>query len=194
VIIVRLAQLPNTITILRLVMVPVLVALLHFGNFRAAFWLFLLAGLSDGLDGFLARRYGLQSHLGGILDPVADKVLMVSMYITLSVLHLIPLWVLLVVISRDFLIVGGYLVYTSHRGAVRMQPSVFSKINTAFQIALLVAVLASGARYILVPFLVDILMYSVVVTTVVSGAHYYWLWVLRAGIEAADPEDDDRTR
>jgi cardiolipin synthase len=191
---VRLAQLPNTITILRLAMVPVLIALLHFGHYRAAFWLFLLAGLSDGLDGFLARRYGLQSHLGGILDPVADKVLMVGMYITLTVLHLIPLWVLLVVVSRDFLIVGGYLVYTSHRGAVRMQPSIFSKINTGFQIALLVAVLATQARYLMVPYLVDLLMYSVAVTTVVSGAHYYWLWVLRGGIESADPEDRDPPR
>jgi cardiolipin synthase len=190
----RLTQLPNTITVLRLILVPVLIALLHRGDYPAAFWLFLVAGLSDGLDGFLARRYHWQSHLGGILDPVADKVLMVGMYISLTMLHLLPLWLLLVVVSRDFLIVGGYLVYTSHRGAVRMQPSILSKINTAVQIALLVAVLAEQAAFIQIPMLVDLLTYSVAVSTVVSGAHYYWWWVLRAGIEPTSGDGDDHDR
>lgn len=188
-----LSQLPNTITVLRLILVPVLIAALHRGDHGLAFWLFLVAGLSDGLDGFLARRYHWQSHLGGILDPVADKVLMVGMYITLAMLQWIPLWLLLVVVSRDFLIVGGYLVYTSHRGAVRMQPSIFSKINTAVQIALLVAVLAEHGAIVRVPLLVELLTYSVAVTTVVSAAHYYWLWVLRGGIEpvSGDGPGDD---
>jgi cardiolipin synthase len=190
----RLTQLPNTITVLRLILVPVLIALLHRGHYQAAFWLFLVAGLSDGLDGLLARRFHWQSHLGGILDPVADKVLMVGMYITLTMLQFLPLWLLLVVVSRDFLIVGGYLVYTSHRGAVRMQPSVLSKINTAVQVALLVVVLAERAALIRVPMLVDFLTYSVAVSTVVSGAHYYWWWILRAGIEPASRDVDETKR
>ena len=95
----------------------------------------MVAGLSDGLDGFIARRWHLESHLGGVLDPLADKLLMLSAYVSLALLGHIPFWLLLVVISRDFLIVAGYLIVTSQSGAVKMEASYFSKFNTAAQIA-----------------------------------------------------------
>jgi cardiolipin synthase len=176
---------PNIITILRLMLVPVFIVALKSGEYDLAFWLFLVAGLSDGVDGYLARRYHLESHLGGILDPLADKVLMVSTYVMLTVLGHLPLWLLLVVVFRDFLIMGGYLMYTAQHGAVHMSASLASKLNTAMQLGLVVVVLANLAGILVVPLLVDLLMYSVLVTTVVSGAHYYWLWIIKSGVQPA---------
>jgi cardiolipin synthase len=184
------AQLPNIITIVRLAMVPLLILLLTQQDYQSALILFVIAGLSDGLDGFIARRFHFESHLGGILDPLADKMLMLSMYVSLTWLGHLPLWLLLVVISRDLLIIGGYLIVTSHAGAVRMQASYFSKFNTAAQIGLVVAVLAEQAAVLVVPLLVNLLIYVVLITTVVSGTHYYWFWIIKKGIEPLSETDD----
>ena len=184
------AQVPNIITIARLVMVPLLILLLKQQDYQAALILFVVAGLSDGLDGFIARRWHLESHLGGVLDPLADKLLMLSAYVTLTLLGHIPFWLLLIVISRDFLIIGGYLIVTSQSGAVKMQASYFSKFNTAAQIALVAVILAEQAGATRIPLLAELMIYTVLVTTLVSGTHYYWSWIVKKRVQPLNPSDD----
>ncbi|KPK10681.1 MAG: hypothetical protein AMJ68_08410 [Acidithiobacillales bacterium SG8_45] len=184
------AQVPNIITIARLVMVPLLILMLKQQNYEAALILFVVAGLSDGLDGFIARRWHLESHLGGVLDPLADKLLMLSVYVSLTLLGHLPFWLLLVVISRDVLIMAGYLIVTSQSGAVKMRASYFSKFNTATQIILVTVVLAEQAAILRIPLLSELMIYTVLVTTLVSGAHYYWSWIVKKRIEPLNPSND----
>ena len=173
------AQIPNTITILRLILVPVLILLLRNGEYGYALAVFTIAGLSDGLDGYLARKYQLQSELGGFLDPVADKVLMVSAYISLSLLGLLPIWVVLLVVARDFLIIGFFMMLISLGDEMHPAPSIYSKINTAFQVLLVVMVLVDQTFSLGFTRITELLIYSVAVTTVVSAANYYWVWIAK---------------
>ena len=103
-------NIPNLITLLRIILVPVIVILLIQGSFFKALIVFIVAGLSDALDGFLARVLKQQTVLGAYLDPIADKALLVSSFVTLSVLHIIPSWLVVIVISRDFIILLGISV------------------------------------------------------------------------------------
>jgi cardiolipin synthase len=179
-----LSHLPNLITLARIALVPVLILLLKDQDYAAALIVFVIAGVSDALDGYLAKRLNVQSRLGAILDPAADKLLLVSAYVMLTVLGHIPFWLVLVVVFRDLLIVGGYLLYTSHAGPVKMRPSILSKLNTLMQIALVAVILAqqaAGWAWLLA----EALVYVVLVTTVVSGAHYLWLWMIVKDIEPA---------
>lgn len=184
-------NLPNAITLLRLALVPVFILLLKEQDFPAALAVFLIAGISDGLDGFIAKRYNLITRLGGILDPVADKVLLVSAYVMLSLLDQIPFWLVLSVVFRDLLIVGGYLAYTSIVGPVHMRPSRLSKFNTVMQVVLIVAVLAERAHYIDAEALIEALIYGVFITTFASGAHYVWIWGV---MKEAEPNRGRRKR
>jgi len=127
----------------------------------------------------------VQSRLGAILDPVADKLLLVSAYVMLTVLGHIPFWLVLVVVFRDLLIVGGYMLYTSHAGPVKMRPSILSKLNTLMQIALATLVLAQQAAGLDWPLTIYVLVVVVLITTVVSGAHYLWSWMIMKEIEPA---------
>jgi len=171
------AQIPNAITIIRLILVPVLILLLRNGEYGYALAIFTIAGLSDGLDGYLARKYHLQSELGGFLDPVADKVLMVSAYISLSLLGLLPLWVVLLVVARDFMIIGFFVMLVSLGDEMHPAPSIYSKVNTAFQVLLVVMVLVDQTFDLGFTLVTELLLYSVAVTTVVSAVNYYWVWI-----------------
>ena len=181
---ISLAQLPNIVTLARIALVPVLILLLKDHEYAAGLIVFVIAGASDALDGFLAKRLNVQSRLGAILDPVADKLLLVSAYVMLAVLEHIPFWLVLVVVFRDLLIVGGYMLYTSHAGPVKMRPSILSKLNTLMQITLVAVILAQQAAGLAWP-LAEILVYIVLATTVVSGAHYTWSWMILKDIESA---------
>ncbi|MFV1997245.1 MAG: CDP-diacylglycerol--glycerol-3-phosphate 3-phosphatidyltransferase [Acidiferrobacterales bacterium] len=185
------SQVPNIITVARLAIIPLLILLLQEHSYPAALVVFVLAGLSDGLDGFIARRFHLESHLGGVLDPLADKLLMLSTYVTLTLLGHIDLWLLLVVVSRDFLLIGGYLVVTSQSGAVKMEASLFSKANTVMQIVLVIAILLEQAKLFSVPLLTEFLIYTVLITTVTSGAHYYWVFVINKRVESLSGDTKD---
>jgi cardiolipin synthase len=156
--------------------VPVLILVLKDQDYAAALVVFLVAGASDALDGFIAKRFGFTSHLGAVLDPVADKVLLVGAYVMLTLLGHLPFWLVLTVVFRDLLIVGGYLVYTSLHGAVRMQPTPLSKFNTLAQIALVAAILVHETMRWEWLALIEGMTWLVLVTTVASGAHYVWLW------------------
>jgi len=172
-------QVPNTITVGRLILVPLLIFLLMRGEYGWALLAFTIAGLSDGLDGYLARRFRLQSNLGGFLDPIADKVLMVSVYISLALLGQLPVWLAFLVVARDFLIIGFIMVLVSLGENIKPAPSVYSKINTTVQVLLVVAVLANKAFSMSIETAVDFLVYSVAVTTIISGANYYWIWIMQ---------------
>ncbi|MEK9685401.1 MAG: CDP-alcohol phosphatidyltransferase family protein, partial [Rhodospirillaceae bacterium] len=135
-------NLPNFISLARLFSVPVLVWLILNGKFNWAFWLFLVAGASDALDGYIAKRWGQTSSLGTYLDPAADKTLLVGVYVVLGTIQQLPLWIVITVVFRDFIIIGGVVLLHISMTSVRMKPLMVSKINTTFQILLVVWTLA----------------------------------------------------
>jgi len=184
------SQLPNLITVSRIALAPVLILLLKEQNYAASLGVFVIAGISDGLDGFIAKRFHLTSRLGSILDPLADKTLLVSSYVMLTFLDQLPFWLMLTVAFRDLLIIGGYLVYTSMVGPVQMRPSWLSKFNTLMQILLVIVILAQQATALVYPPLVDVLIYAVLLTTVGSGVHYIWIWGVMKEVESAGGRDD----
>ncbi len=181
----NISHLPNAITVSRIALVPVLILLLKSQDYLPALIVFLIAGISDGLDGYIAKRYNLISGLGAILDPLADKILLVSAYIMLSFLGHVPFWLVLSVAFRDLLIIGGYLVYISLVGAVQMRPSYLSKLNTLMQILLIIAILVQQAASLFFPLLTNGLIIAVLITTVASGAHYLWIWGVMKDIAPA---------
>ena len=174
-----LSQIPNLLTLLRIAACPVLVLLLRGGNYEMAMLLFLAAGITDGLDGYIAKRYDCVSSLGAILDPIADKLLIASAYIMLAMLQDIPFWLLIVVMFRDLVIVAGYLVLVVMGEDIPMNPTYTSKINTFLQISLVIAVLSGKAHWLYLPLVVDALVIGVLVTTVISGSQYVWAWAIR---------------
>lgn len=172
--------LPNLITIGRLLAVPVAIVLIDGGALAAAFWLFLLAGLSDAVDGFIAKRYHAETELGRYLDPLADKALLVGVYVALSINGMLPNWLVILVVSRDILIVGGVLLSMVIDRAYRVRPSIASKVNTAAQIALAALVLAVQGEVLPGMAFVAPLIYIVAASTLVSGAGYLVSWVRAA--------------
>jgi cardiolipin synthase len=168
-----LLSLPNIITMGRLCAVPMAVWLVLRGEFLPAFWLFAAAGASDALDGYLARRMGT-SRLGAMLDPAADKALLVSMYVTLAGVHVLPDWMAILVVFRDVIIVGGLIVLWITGHDVPIKPLAVSKVNTVLQIVLV------GAALLLVGYGIDLgagflmLVWLVAATTLASGSAYVW--------------------
>lgn len=135
-------NLPNLITIARILLVPVTIWLIITGQFLIAFLAFIAAGVSDAVDGFIAKRFNQTTELGAYLDPLADKFLLVSIYVALAVGENIPAWLAILVVSRDVIIVGGVILAWLMNRPIVMQPLIVSKINTAGQILLAGAVLA----------------------------------------------------
>ena len=176
-----LHQIPNTLTILRMLAVGPLVWLLLQRQYAAALLLSFAAGVSDAVDGLLAKRFGWISRLGGLLDPLADKLLLVSCFTVLSLQHHLPLWLLALVIGRDLVIVAGGVAYHWLVRPVDAQPSLVSKLNTCLQILLILWVLLDLTRFFALPAIGrDGLILGVALTTVISGAHYVWEWGRRA--------------
>jgi cardiolipin synthase len=149
-------------------------------QFVWAMVLFLIAGISDVVDGFLARRYGWSSWLGGWLDPVADKSMQISVYIVLAWLELVPFWLLIAVIARDLIIVSGGLVYYFWIEKVEAEPSWTSKINTAVQMLLVVVVMFDQGIMQLPRIWIDGLIYVVLGSVLLSGVGYISTWGKRA--------------
>jgi len=177
-------NLPNLITLGRLLTVPVTVYLLMQSAYLSAFILFLLAGASDALDGYLAKRNNQTTELGAILDPLADKALLVGVYVTLGLQGNLPNWLVLLVVFRDVLIIGGVIILFLVRLEVKMRPLIISKINTATQIGLAAIVLAELGLSLNIMGLVEAMVYLAGLTTVISGASYMVSWSRQmAGIE-----------
>lgn len=174
-----ISQIPNILTLSRIVAAPLLIMVLRNESYEIALILFLAAGLTDGLDGWIAKRYNCTSQLGARLDPLADKIIIVSAYCMLTILEVIPFWLVTLVIFRDAVIVGGYLVLTSLDGDIPMQPTLTSKTNTFLQITLVIAVLLNNTTWLFIPFLTESLMFAVAFSTIASGTQYVWVWALR---------------
>ncbi len=134
--------LPNIITLGRLVAVPLTVYFILIGDLAVAFWLFVAAGVSDAVDGAIARLFDARTVLGAFLDPLADKALLVSVYLSLAKIGLLPLWLVILVVFRDLLIVGGVLLSYTLRQPVVLRPLYVSKLNTLAQLMLAALVLA----------------------------------------------------
>lgn len=135
-------NIPNLLTLLRIILVPIVIIFLIQGSFGKAMITFIAAALTDALDGFLARTLGQQTTLGAYMDPIADKALLASSFVTLSVLHVIPGWLTVVVISRDIVILLGILVLSMMSISVNIRPTSVSKITTAMQLSTVLAVLS----------------------------------------------------
>jgi cardiolipin synthase len=173
---VRARDIPNIISIIRIVLVAPFVVLILQQEFAWALLLFFVAGISDGIDGYLAKHNNWTSRLGSILDPLADKLLLVSSFITLGIVNILPLWLVVAVLLRDLVIVSGALAYHFLVGRYEMEPSVVSKTNTFFQIMLVLSTVFSYGLYPLPAQALEILVYIVMVTTVLSGCLYVYSW------------------
>ena len=180
-------NIPNLITLGRILLVPVVVWAIASGAMWIAFVLFLAAGVSDAIDGFLAKRFNMATELGAYLDPLADKALIVSIYLTLGVSDLIPRWLVILVVSRDILIVGGIMLSWLVGNPLKIKPLLVSKLNTVAQILFACVVLGSlGFNYEL-PTLTLVLMGLVAILTLLSVAAYVAEWVRHMNATAAGP-------
>jgi cardiolipin synthase (CMP-forming) len=162
---------PNVITFGRLCAVPLAVWLVLEHRTSQAFVLFVLAGLSDAIDGWLARR-SRPSALGAVLDPMADKALLVTMYVTLAAVHALPDWLAILVVFRDVVIVGGVLLLAVLGQSVTIKPLYISKVNTALQILLVALTLLLVGFALSAPLLLNVMIWAVAGTTFASGAAY----------------------
>jgi cardiolipin synthase len=169
-------NLPNLITLARLLCVPFAIWLIVNGSYGTAFWVFVGAGVSDALDGYIAKRFNLRTRLGALLDPVADKALLAGVYLSLGVAGVLPAWLVVLVVLRDSLIVAGFLSIQATAAPKQVQPLFISKVNTAVQIVLVVFVLARlglGADGgVVTPVLID----AAAATIVWSGLSYLARW------------------
>ena len=136
---------PNLITVFRLILVPVVIVMILQGRWPVAFVLFVVAGVSDAVDGFIARRFDMRSEFGAYIDPLADKALLVSIYVALAVIGVLPSWLAILVVSRDLMIVAAVLLSWVMARPVTIRPLMISKLNTVAQIGLAALVLAAKA-------------------------------------------------
>lgn len=170
-------SIPNLITLGRILLVPIVVWAIASNQMEIAFLVFVVAGVSDAVDGYLAKRFNLRSELGALLDPLADKALLVSIFVTLGIWGAIPRWIVILVVSRDIMIVAGVIVSWLFDRPVAMKPLMVSKLNTVAQVAFAALVLASlSFGFDLSPYDL-ILMTLVTVFTLVSVALYLVEWV-----------------
>jgi len=172
-------MLPNALSIIRIILtVPIVIALLK-GQYLLTISLFLLAGVTDALDGWIAKQFSFQSRLGSILDPMADKILLTCTFGTLFWVEILPLWLLLLICVREIIIVAGALGYflgeiSGESGL--LQRTLISKFNTILQIALVVFLLFIQIAIQLAQWL-EIVFIIVATSTALSGADYMWLWI-----------------
>lgn len=174
-------SLPNLITLARILLVPVMVWAIASDQMTVAFALFLIAGISDGVDGFLAKRFGMATAVGAYLDPLADKVLIVSIYVSLGVIEAIPRWLVILVVSRDLLIVGGIMLSWVLGDPITIKPAAVSRLNTVAQIVLGGVVIAARAFQWEIAEAINGLMGLVAVLTLLSIAVYLQEWVRHVG-------------
>jgi cardiolipin synthase len=175
-----LSWLPNAISLLRIALIPPILIFMLDGEYGWALGLFVLAGFSDGLDGYLAVRFGWSSRLGGLLDPAADKMLITGMFITLAYTQQIPTWLAVVVILRDVVIVAGATAYNFIVKPVPGEPTRISKLNTALQMLFVLFVLSRAGFNWPDKITITVLGAAVLATVVISGVDYVWSWSRRA--------------
>jgi len=174
-------HLPNAITLARIALVVPLVAAIARQDFDVALIIVAVAGASDALDGLLAKRFGWQSWLGGVIDPLADKLLLLTCFVSLNFAAVMPSWMMWLAITRDLVIVAGALTYHLLVGRVVPQPLLSSKVTTCLQIALVIALLLDRSSWFALPAaLVDALLWITAAATVISGLQYVYVWSRKA--------------
>jgi cardiolipin synthase (CMP-forming) len=181
-------HLPNLICLLRIALIPPLLLAMRDGEQAQILILFGIAALSDALDGYLAKRFGWTSDLGRVLDPAADKLLLVSVFIAAAWLDIAPWWVAAVAVARDLVIAGGALIYRIWFGPLRGRPSIISKINTGMQISYLLAVILASALGLPPREIIDALAVLMLLTTLASGFDYVARFMRRAHLQVAAQE------
>ena len=169
-------NLPNIITLGRILLVPVIVWAIASNQMAIAFVIFVTAGVSDAIDGFLAKRFNMTTEIGALLDPVADKALLVSIYVALGLAGAIPPALAILVVSRDIMIVGGVIVAWLFDNPVEIRPLFISKVNTAAQIVFAITVLASKAFGVSLGAMHMIAVYTVGALTLASAGAYLAPW------------------
>ncbi|GEO14468.1 CDP-alcohol phosphatidyltransferase family protein [Microvirga aerophila] len=168
---------PNIITIGRLILVPFVIMMIMQERWGTAFVLFAIAGISDGIDGFIARHFDMRSELGSYIDPLADKSLLVSIYVSLAIVGVIPSWLAIVVVSRDAMIVAAVLLSWVMDRRVAIKPLLVSKLNTGAQIGFAAFALAANAYGVDLAGLEDVAMVTVAALTVASAGAYLGGWL-----------------
>ena len=188
-------SLPNLISFARLMSAPVIIYLILHDFLSAAFWLFVAAGVSDAVDGYIAKRFGQETPLGRYLDPLADKALLVSVYATLGYTGHLPVWLVILVVFRDLIIIGGVILLHIFNENIRMHPLFISKANTTAQIIVAIVVLAKlGAGMVLGAEVTSALIYLAAATTVASGGAYVLTWGRSAATVTGDDTDRNAAR
>ena len=176
---------PNVVTGFRLIAVPVVVVFLLSNSLTAAFWVIVAAGISDGLDGYLAKQLDAVTRLGTYLDPLADKALLIAVFVCLAILGLLPGWLVCLIVLRDMLIVGGVLLSRVTALSIMIEPTMISKLNTFMQIFLGMWVLGQVVLGADVPYIAGSLILLVVLTTLASGMLYLFRWTAGYDVTAA---------
>jgi len=169
-------NLPNLISLARLMSVPLMIWLIVSDRFGVAFWVFVVAGISDALDGYIAKRFDCRTRLGALLDPVADKALLSSVYVSLGSGGILPDWLVILVVFRDVTIVGGFFLMQTIAAPRHYDPIYISKINTLVQITLVAYVLAMLGLGIEDGNVTGYLITLTAATTVLSGLSYLVRW------------------
>lgn len=166
-------SLPNLLSLARLLLAPVTIWLILDGRLVTAFWMFLVAALTDAIDGILARRLEARTALGSYLDPIADKLLVVGTYLALSWMAALPVWLVVLVVARDIgLVLGVVVLHFAGRGTRSLTPSMISKLNTVMQIALVVLVMAAPGLHVDASGVLALLVWVVAATTILSAVGY----------------------
>jgi cardiolipin synthase len=170
-------NLPNLISLGRLVLVPAIIAMIATERWKEACIVFIIAGLSDAVDGWLAKTFDLTSELGAYLDPLADKALIVSIYVALAVVSVLPPTIAILVVARDVMIIGAFMIALIMRKPVKVKPLLISKLNTAAQISFAAMVLVVKAFGFPPGVWFDISLYCVAALTLASMAAYFGQWI-----------------
>ena len=178
-------SIPNLITLARILLVPVVIWAITSGEMRIAFLLFFAAGLSDAVDGFLAKRFGMATALGAYLDPLADKAMIVSIYVALGIVDEIPRWLVILVVSRDIMIVAAVILSWLVDKPLKLKPLMVSKLNTVAQVLLALLVLATLSLKIEAGFAIQVLTVIVAILTLLSVAFYVAAWVRHMNVPEA---------
>jgi cardiolipin synthase len=176
-------NIPNLLTIGRILLVPLLVIFLLDGREMAAFWVFVVAGVTDALDGFLARVLKQKTEFGAFIDPIADKLLLITSYITLAVLGILPKWLAVIVVSRDVIICGGIGILMLYNRDFKIKPSLVSKVTTFLQLLTVVYYLGHDFLQPIFP-MGSYLLFPTAGFTILSGVHY----IIRGFGILGDPE------
>ena len=168
-------HIPNLLTGIRFLLIPVLIYLLYNGNFHGSLYLIILMGLTDALDGFLAKKLNCVSRFGEFSDPICDKLMLISATVILAYMGLLPVWLVSLIIARDLIILVGGISYYLCIEKFSANPSMLSKANTFFQLLLTVIVIYSQINAVPEQWL-EGLINIVAVTTLLSGITYVWTW------------------